>query len=195
MFRRGFKTSSEETALKIRRKLGLAPHAPVDPAAIAQLLAIPVLLLKELSELPDEVRHRLMQDHSDAWSAITVSEGNKHLIVLNPTHAPTRTNSSLAHEIAHVILSHEPSMMFVTPKSGVTLRTYNKEQEDEANWLAGCMLLPRDALVHIRRRGLTDDEITADYGVSPAMFRFRINATGVDVQASRAWKYRSTPRP
>jgi Zn-dependent peptidase ImmA (M78 family) len=152
-------------------------------------------LLEELSELPDEVRRRLMHDHSDAWSAITVSEGNKHLIVLNPTHAPTRTNSSLAHEIAHVILSHEPSMMFVTPKSGVALRTYNKEQEDEANWLAGCMLLPRDALVHIRRRGLTDEEITAEYGVSPAMFRFRINATGVDVQASRTWKYRSTPRP
>lgn len=189
MFRRGFKTSSEETALKIRRKLELATHAPVDPAVIAQLLVIPVLLLKELGELPDEVRHRLMQDHSDAWSAITVSDGNKHLIVLNPTHAPTRTNSSLAHELAHVILNHEPSMMFVTPQSGVSLRTYNKDQEDEANWLAGCILLPRDALVHIRRRGLTDDEVTAEYGVSPAMFRFRINATGVDLQARRAKQY------
>ncbi|HEX4023074.1 MAG TPA: ImmA/IrrE family metallo-endopeptidase [Acidobacteriaceae bacterium] len=194
MFRRGFKTSSEETALKIRRKLELAPHAPVDPGAIARLLAIPVLLLKELSELPDEIRLRLMRDHSDAWSAITVSDGNKHLIVLNPTHAPTRTNSSLAHEIAHVILSHEPSMMFVTPQSGVSLRTYNKDQEDEANWLAGCILLPRDALVHIRHRGLTDDEITAEYGVSPAMFRFRINATGVDLQARRAKQYQRSRR-
>lgn len=194
MFRRGFKTSSEETALKIRRKLELAPHAPVDPAAIARLLAIPVLILTELSELPDEICLRLMQDHSGAWSAITVSDGNRHLIVLNPTHAPTRTNSSLAHELSHVILSHEPSMMFVTPQSGVSLRTYNKDQEDEANWLAGCILLPRDALVHIRRRGLTDDQIATEYGVSPAMFRFRINATGVDLQAHRTKQYQHSRR-
>lgn len=192
MFRRGFKTSSEETALKIRRKLELAPHAPINPAAIARLLAVPVLMLKELNELPDEVRIRLMQDHSDAWSAITVSDGNKHLIVLNPTHALTRTNSSLAHEIAHLILGHEPSMMFMTPQSGVSLRTYNKDQEDEANWLAGCILLPRDALLQIRRRGLTDDQICNEYGVSTAMFRFRINSTGVDVQFQRGRKYGSS---
>ena len=185
MFRRGFKTSSEETAVKIRRKLQLAPHAPIDPAAIALLLAVPVLLLKELSELPDEVRIRLMQDHSDAWSAITVSDGNKHLIVLNPTHAATRTNSSLAHEIAHLILGHEPSMMFMTPQSGVSLRTYNKDQEDEANWLAGCILLPREALLYARRLGLSNDQICDQYEVSPAMCRFRLNATGVDVHVKR----------
>jgi hypothetical protein len=53
------------------------------------------------------------------------------------------------------------------------LRTYNNDQEDEAKWLAGCMLLPRGALLRIRLRGLTDDEIAAEYGVSPAMFRER----------------------
>lgn len=192
MFRRGFKTSSEETALKIRRKLELAPHAPIDPTAIARLLAIPIVVPKDLSELPNEVRQRLLQEHSDAWSAITVSDGNKHLIVVNPTHAVTRTNSSLAHEIAHVILGHEPSMMFMTPQSGVSLRTYNKDQEDEANWLAGCILLPRDALLYVRKRGLTDDQIGSEYGVSPAMFRFRINTTGVDMQVRRARRYHRT---
>jgi Zn-dependent peptidase ImmA (M78 family) len=191
MFRRGFKTSSEETSQKIRRKLQIAPHAPIDPAAIAELLSIPVLKPEQLTELPGDVRSRLLQSHSDTWSAITVSDGNMHLIVLNPMHAATRSNSSLAHEIAHVILGHEPSMMFVTPKSGVALRTHNKEQEDEANWLAGCILLPRDALLHIRRLGLPDVQVCMEYGVSPAMLRFRINSTGVDVQVRRARKYHS----
>ena len=185
MFRRGFKSSSEETALKIRRKLGLAPHAPVSPLAIAQLLAVPIISAVELEELSQEVRDRLVQDHSDSWSAITVSDGNKHLIVLNPSHAATRANSSLAHEIAHVLLGHEPSMMFMTPQSGLSLRTYNKDQEDEANWLAGCILLPRSALLHVRRRGLGDDQICSEYGVSSAMFRFRVNATGVDLHLKR----------
>jgi len=185
MFRRGFKTSSEETALKIRRKLSLAPHAPVNPAAIAQLLAIPIVAPRELAELPEDVCSRLGQDHSEAWSAITVSDGNRHLIVVNSTHAPTRINSSLGHEIAHVILGHEPSMMFITPQSGMTLRTYNKDQEDEANWLAGCILLPRPALLYVRQHGLSDDQVCREYGVSSAMFRFRINCTGVDLQVRR----------
>jgi Zn-dependent peptidase ImmA (M78 family) len=188
MFRRGFKTSSEETALKIRRKLELAPHDPVDPAAIARLLAVPIVTPTDLRELSDEVRNRLTGEHSETWSAITVSDGNKHLIVLNPSHAPTRTNSSLAHEIAHLILGHEPSMMFMTPHSGVSLRTHNKDQEDEANWLAGCILLPRDALFNARRLGLSNEQICTRYEVSPAMCRFRVNATGVDVQMTRMRK-------
>lgn len=194
MFRRGFKTSSEETSLKLRRKLQIAPHAPINPAAIAELLSIPVLKPDQLTELPNDARTRLLQNHSDTWSAITVSDGNMHLIVLNPTHASTRSNSSLAHEIAHVILGHEPSMMFVTPKSGIALRTHNKEQEDEANWLAGCILLPREALLHIRRLGHSDAQVCMEYGVSPAMFRFRINSTGVDVQVKRAGKYNALSR-
>jgi hypothetical protein len=44
-YRRRFKSSSEETGLKIQRKLELEPRAPVDPAAIERLLAIPELLL------------------------------------------------------------------------------------------------------------------------------------------------------
>ncbi len=176
--------------MKIRRKLELAPTAPVVPAAIAQVLGIPILNPGQLNELPNDVRQRLQQDHSDAWSAITVSDGKNHLIVLNPTHAPTRANSSLAHEIAHVLLGHEPSIMFVMPQSDIVLRTHNKEQEDEANWLAGCILLPRDALLRVRRIGLTDDQICVEYGVSPAMLRFRINATGVDAQVRRTKAYR-----
>ena len=68
------------------------------------------------------------------------------------------------------------------PNSGMALRTHNEEQEQEANWLAGCLLLPREALILIRRKGTSDEEACSEYGVSPAMLRFRINVTGVDVQ-------------
>jgi Zn-dependent peptidase ImmA (M78 family) len=190
MFRRGFKTAAEETALKIRRKLELASTAPVLPVEVAKLLRIPILKPEELPDLPSDVRQRLQLDHSDSWSAITVSDGKSHLIVLNPTHASTRTNSSLAHEIAHILLGHEPSIMFVMPQSEIVLRTHNKEQEDEANWLSGCILVPREALLRARRLKLADDQICADYGVSPAMLRFRVNATGVDAQMRHSAKYR-----
>jgi Zn-dependent peptidase ImmA (M78 family) len=190
MFRRGFKTWAEEIALRVREKLNLPAEAPADPCQIAELLSVPVLGPNELPDLPSDCKHRLATEHSDTWSAITVASGKHHLIVLNTRHAPARRNSDLAHELAHLILGHEPSMMFVTPASGTALRTHNKEQEDEATWLAGCLLLPRDALLAIRRRRLSNEDACREYSVSPAMLRFRLNASGVDIQLRRAKKWR-----
>jgi len=190
MFRRGFKTWAEEISVRVRRKLMLVPTSPLDPFKLAELLSIPVLNPDDLPGLPVECGRRLINDHSENWSAITVANGKHHLIVINPEHAPTRKNSDLAHELAHVILGHEPSMMFASPGSQIALRTHNKVQEDEANWLASCLLLPRDALLSIRRRRLTDEEACEEYGVSPAMLRFRVNTSGVDIQLRRAGQWR-----
>lgn len=185
MFRRGFKTWSEQTSARIRQKLKLAPSAPLDPASLADYLGVAVVSPSDLPELAVEVQHRLLREHEDNWSAITVTSGTQHLIVLNSAHPPTRKNSSLAHEMAHIILGHEPAMMFMSPATGSCLRTFNEEQEEEANWLAGALLLPRDALLLIRRRRISDEDGCREYGVSPAMWRYRFNVTGVDVQLRR----------
>ena len=188
MFRRGFKTWAEEIALRVRHKLKLHPESPLDPYQLAELLSVPVVGPEELRDLPADCRDRLANESSDSWSAVTVGRQEHHLIVVNTSHALTRRNSDLAHELAHLILGHEPSMMFVSPSSGTALRTHNKEQEDEANWLAGCLLLPRDALFSIRRRRLTDEGACREYLVSRAMLRFRLNASGVDIQLRRTRK-------
>lgn len=186
MFRRGFKTWAEQTSARVRQKLKLVPSSPLDPLQLAEMLRVIVIGPTDLTELADDVRHRLLNDHGDNWSAITVTDGQTHLVVENSSHAPTRRHSNLAHELAHIILGHEPSMMFMSPNSGLALRTYNEDQEQEADWLAGCLLLPRDALLTIRRRRLSDEEACSQYGVSPPMLRFRFNITGVDVQLKRA---------
>ncbi len=185
MFRRGFKTWAEETSARVRQKLKLLPTSPLDPQRLSDLLGVAVVTPSDLSDLPEDIRHRLLHEHEDYWSAITVSDGRAHLIVANSAHSQTRRNSSLAHEIAHILLGHEPSMMYMSPNSGMALRTHNEEQEEEANWLAGCLLLPREALLGIRRRGLSDEAACSEYGVSPAMLRFRLNITGVDLQLRR----------
>jgi Zn-dependent peptidase ImmA (M78 family) len=66
------------------------------------------------------------------------------------------------------------------------LSTYDKNNEDEANWLAGALLLPREALVHARKHGLTNEAVATHFGCSVQLLTFRINATGVDVQLRRA---------
>lgn len=190
MFRRGFKSWAEEISLRVRRRLNLSPLSPLDPYQLADLISVPVLGPGDVRDLPEDCKERLTKEHSDNWSAITVANGRHHLIVLNADRARTRRNSDLAHELAHLILGHEPSMMFLSPDSGMALRTHNREQEDEANWLAGCLLLPRDALLSIRKRELPDAEACREYGVSSAMLHFRLNASGVDIQFRRARRWR-----
>jgi Zn-dependent peptidase ImmA (M78 family) len=185
MFPRGFKTWAEQTSARARQQLKLSPLSPFDPFALAGILDVSILTPDELPDLPTKVRRRLLTEFRDHWSAITVMDGSHHLIVTNSAHASTRQNSSLAHELAHIILGHEPSLMFMTPKSGLAIRTHNDEQEEQANWLAGALLLPREALLEIRRRGMADEEACREYGVSAAMLKFRLNVTGVDVQLRR----------
>lgn len=94
------------------------------------------------------------------------------------------------HELAHLIIGHKPARLDLTLDGLMILSSYDKQNEDEANWLAAALLLPRDALLLIRRRGMTNDEAAIAFGCSVQMLQFRINTTGVDVQLRRARKTR-----
>ena len=74
-------------------------------------------------------------------------------------------------------------------QSEISLRTYNKAQENEANWLAGRILLSGEALPRARRLHHRDGQVIAEFAVSAPMLRFRINATGVDAHFKRAKAY------
>jgi len=53
-------------------------------------------------------------------------------------------------------------------KTGVMLLSdYSDDQEQEADWHAGALLLPRNGLVHFRAQQRTPQDIAAHYGVSP----------------------------
>ncbi len=186
MFVRGFKSWCEGVSAQVRRDLGLTATGPLDPRKLAVSLGVDLWTPTDVPGLPTEVSRRLLKSHSDSWSAITISHGDVVVIVYNPAHSPARQASDLMHELAHVLLGHEPTRMFISPHSGIGLRTHDKDQEAEASWLAGCLLLPREALLHIRRRGLSTDEARRAYGVSTELLRFRLNATGVNVQIGRA---------
>jgi Zn-dependent peptidase ImmA (M78 family) len=62
---------------------------------------------------------------------------------------------------------------------------YNETHEDEANCLAGTLLVPRVALIELLGQGY-DTQRAADYfGVTSAVLQMRRNLTGVDLQMSR----------
>jgi Zn-dependent peptidase ImmA (M78 family) len=90
------------------------------------------------------------------------------------------------HELAHIIIGHNPGRIDVTEDGSLILNTYERQQEDEANWLAGSLLLPREALLWIKRQGLDLGTAARQYGVSVTMLQYRLNVTGVEHQSRRA---------
>jgi Zn-dependent peptidase ImmA (M78 family) len=109
-------------------------------------------------------------------------------VILNSSHSPARMNSDFMHELSHLILAHTPARMDVSSDQMLLLSTYNRAQEDEANWLSGALLLPRDSLFSIRRECMTDEEACRMYGCSKDMLTFRLRVTAVDLQLTRSYR-------
>ena len=78
------------------------------------------------------------------------------------------------HELAHLLLGHEPSTVFFAGQENLALRGFNKAAEEEADWLAGALLLPRDALVRLRAQNRPKDVACDEFGVSRRMMEFRM---------------------
>jgi hypothetical protein len=73
----------------------------------------------------------------------------------------------------------------MTPQRQMILDTYDRTQEEEANWLSGSLLVPRDGLLTVLARNPCSDSASAYFCVSKQMLTWRRQITGVDVQLSR----------
>ena len=93
-----------------------------------------------------------------------------------------RRASDIMHELAHLILSHQPATVVMSQDGSFAMRSYDQAQEDEANWLAWCILLPREALMHCRRLNHSTAQIAEAYDVTETLVNFRLRMTGVESQ-------------
>jgi Zn-dependent peptidase ImmA (M78 family) len=148
--------------------------------------------IRSADELVDRAElEELDQLQPGAFSAATFHlPGGRTVTVYNPCNDNGRTNSDIAHEIAHILLNHE--VRELQQIGGHTFFTCNPEQEEEANWLAGCLLLPRALLLREAYAGSDPATVAQKHHVSLPMARFRLNASGVLLQARRARSGRPT---
>ena len=181
----GFKSDANRIARELREELGLQSASPLDPWALAEHLGIPVVPLSEFRAAAPKAVERLMRGARSVFSAVTVFDGLKRLIVVNDSHSRERQASSLAHELAHSLLMHEQTAAFDEP--GV--RRWDATQEAEADWLAGALLVSDEAAVAIARQGLRVWEAARLYGVSVEMMRFRLNVSGAKKRVERAARW------
>ena len=191
MFARGFKTWCENASASLRSELDLQPIDPLDPRALAGHLDVVVWQAEEVPGVETQTLNVLLRDDPESWSAVTVQVNGEAAIILNSAHSAGRTASNLTHEIAHLVLGHEPARMDISEDGLLMLHTYDRNQEEEASWLGGCLLLPRDALLFAGEQGWPEEKTLSHYGVSKEMFRYRTQVTGVVRQLGR----RKSARP
>jgi Zn-dependent peptidase ImmA (M78 family) len=190
---RGFtKTLAEEIALELRGELGLALHDALDAKVLADYLLVPVLRIDEILILDAPTRRYFTHGRGRSlFSAATIHlDDTKRGIVVNPSHAPTRQGNSVCHEIGHIVLEHAPE----GPLSLTNGRTWNPEQEKQADYIAGALLIPKEAAHAAAIAGNTDEEVAQRFGVSVAVAKMRMNGTGARLRASRRARLR-TSRP
>jgi hypothetical protein len=175
-FRHGFKAEAERISVSLREELGLRPEDRLDCLKLAAHLGIPVLSLRDLIKHGARIGsvNQLLASGAE-FSALTVCEGTRKIIVFNPSQPKGRKANSLGHEIAHVLLEHPAS-----PALDATgCRRWDGTLEAEADWLGGALLVPREgALLWMMNHGNLA-EGAVHFGVSQQLFTWRVNNTGV----------------
>src|SRR3954454_9889853 len=176
--RRGFKAEAERLAASVRKDMGKRAAEHVDAVELARHAGAEVRCADELTSVA-KLQH-LDDLQPGAFSACTFSIGDRHIVVYNPLASTGRSQSDIAHEVAHLLLKH--SVKSVETIGGLSFFTGDADEKQEANWLAGCLLLPRPLLLQAAKRGLDSTAIAAECNVSEAMAAFRLRTTGVERQ-------------
>lgn len=185
-FERGFKAWAERTAIAVRRELGLSARQPLDPHRLAEHLGIRVVNpLTDLPGLEPSILTQLLETDPWGWSAATLQVGDRAIVIFNPRKSKGRQSSDIIHELAHVMLGHEPATLVFSEDGQLATRTFDQKQEDEANWLGWSLLLPREALIAARQQRMLTAQIAETYGVTETLVGYRVKMTGVDAQLRR----------
>lgn len=189
---RGFKSWAERTSLAFRKELGVPVDARLMPEAIAEYLGVELWTPNQVPGISDDLLNQLLRVDPWGWSAAGVQVHDRGIVIYNPRHSRGRQVSDITHELAHFILDHQPAKIILSADlDGVSMRSFNQKQEDEANCLAWTLLLPREALMRAKRRRLTLEQIAEHYGVTKPLATYRLNATGVERQLRARARFRN----
>lgn len=178
---RGFKTYANKLVETIRNELGVTLYQPLDCDSLAEHLCIPVITFSSLRPaVGGEDWAQLTTTDQGALSAMTVFTPTR-TVVLNDLHHPNRQRSSLAHELAHALLMHEPLPVHEIHFGGHR----DSEQEQQAGFLGNALLLPEAACLAAVRSGATRDSIAASYSVSSQLVEYRLRMSGARLRVQR----------
>lgn len=172
-----------EVAQEERSGLGLGPLDAFDPYALCQEHGIPVY---SMTGLADDLTSKAAIEHfaggrASAWSAALVPYGTARIIIENDAHALVRRRSNIAHELGHHLLEHEFEEVVLGEDH---TRQFSAEQEKQATFMAGELLIPLTAAERMAFDNRDNDYVAQRYGVSTQFAQMQMK--GQRVRAKRA---------
>ncbi len=182
--KRGFKARCDRMVAGIRNDLGLSKFDAFDPFVYAESLNVRCVAVSLLSNCAEWALEHVTGLGRKEFSAATVYREGRAIVVYNDSNTPARQRSDVSHELAHIILKHRPRP-FLGDGGCRVWDKEQKEQEEEAAWLSGVLLVPNDTALAIARQGVDVAEVAADYGVSIKMLKYRLNMSGAYVRTRR----------
>ena len=157
-------------------------HDPLCPRKLASHLDYGIISLIQFSAVrPHEVSYLRSESGQREFSAITICDRGMRLIIHNDAHSQRRQAANISHELAHGLLIHSPAPL--TGAGGG--RIFNREHEEEANWLGPALLISEEAALLIAERGQPFDPWAAYYGVSNELLQMRLRVTGALIRVGR----------
>lgn len=172
-----FKRWCEQEGVSWRRKLNLYGFDPLPAAKLAAYLQVDLITPLEIPDYNASGLIPLLESGKSGWSAVMMKvPGERPLIVYNPYHVPTRFESNIMHELAHLILEHKPTAIYT--RRPILRQTYPPGDEEEATYLGGCLQITMTGLDWAIGRGMTNQQIAQHFGASEEMVEYRLNVTG-----------------
>src|SRR5947209_3051721 len=98
---RGFKAWAERTSLTFRRELGVTVDEPLSLNDFADYLGVDLWTPYQVPGMTKELINQLLENDPWGWSATSLQENGKGIIIYNPKHSKGRQSSDITHELAH----------------------------------------------------------------------------------------------
>lgn len=171
MLTRVFRQECESRAIQVRHDMELRAY---DPLSAWQLAPHMGALLVEPQYLPDIDEDTLAKAiTSDRWSAIAIPV-SPPIIVYHPQYSLVQLEYNIMHELAHIQLKHKPEHLGKISDRYIT-RSYPKQQEYEADYLADCLQITHVGLQYTVQHQMSISEIALFFGVLPECVQRRID--------------------
>lgn len=177
--RRGFRVEAEYYASEFRRELNLREFDPLPARVLAELLDIRMLRLSAYDGISDSLKmHYAGERGKSDFSGTVLFDGVTRHILYNDYQHENRQNSSIMHEISHIILRHPPCIPFAETGK----REFESVYEAEANALGFTLLVPKRAALSAIEDFPVLAQAASHFGVSMKLLRHRI-----DISDAQRW--------
>lgn len=165
-----FQKRCETISSEFRIKLGLQIFDPLPANQLAESLGILICRPDEMDMAKETIDFFIQ---SDNWWGI-IFPVKPPVIVYHPKQSPARYESTIMHELAHLILKHPTEAVYFAP-DGTFTRGFDSRIEAEAAYLGSCLQIPKRGLLWAIQKGMNNEEIAHYFGASLEMVSWRQN--------------------